>query len=270
MSGQSSTNNPWFQHGRCRADAKLRLLCFPYAGGSARIYKDWAAAAPLGIDVLPVQLPGRFNRLQDPAHTELNALIQDMLATLMPILDRPFALFGHSMGALISFEFARVLRERVGLQPMRLFVSGRYAPHLPSPRPPVHQLSDPDLIEELRRLQGTPQEVLEHPQLLEIALPLLRADFQLCETYRYVPKPSLACSITGFAGLQDEHCPPSAVQAWQEQSEGGFDLHVFEGDHFFLHPFESSVRGHVFRSLKADMDGVRPHVYGHMPNGIVS
>jgi medium-chain acyl-[acyl-carrier-protein] hydrolase len=148
-------------------------------------------------------------------------------------LDRPFAFFGHSLGALVAFEVARNLRAR-GIVPERLFVSGNIAPGIPDPAPPIHQLSEADFLQELQDLNGMPQAVLDSKELLEIILPVVRSDFAVLETYEYEPQPPLDCPITAFGGIQDPRTSKSGLEAWCIQTNKAFDLLMVEGDHFFI------------------------------------
>jgi len=163
-------------------------------------------------------------------------LIDTLAPALLPYLDMPYAFFGHSMGSLISFELARYLRQ-IGhhLQPIHLFVAARRAPQLPDPDPPTYSLPEQEFIQELRRLQGTPEEVLQNIELLQVLLPLLRADFALCETYHYTEETPLQCAISALGGLQDTDISHDALTAWRKQTTGLFKSRFFAGDHFFLY-----------------------------------
>lgn len=167
--------------------------------------------------------------------TRLEPLVQALAHALLPHLDKRFALFGHSMGGLVSFELARLLRKKYGLEPVHLFVSGRRAPQIPNPKRPIHALPEPAFKEELRHLNGTPLAVLENAELMELVLPILRADFAVLETFVYANEPPLECPITVFGGLQDQEVSCDELQAWQEQTSASFSLHMLRGDHFFLH-----------------------------------
>ena len=226
---------PWLVGSGSNPNAQLRLFCFPYAGGNALIYRNWAGNLPPSVEVCPVQLPGRGNRLQEPSFTRLVDLVQALNQALFPYFDKPFAFFGHSMGAMIAFELARSLRRDYGLEPMHLFVSGRVAPQIRRQEPITYDLPEPELLEELRRLNGTPKEVLEHPELMQLMLPLIRADFQVVQTYKYSPEPPLSCPISAFGGLQDQGVSRAALEAWREQTAATFIIRMFDGDHFFLH-----------------------------------
>jgi medium-chain acyl-[acyl-carrier-protein] hydrolase len=225
----------WLYCFRPAPKAGLRMFCFPYAGGNAMVFRDWAAKLPPGVEVSAVQLPGRGNRMQEPPMTRLAELVEAMAPALLPHLDQPFVFFGHSMGATLSFELARWLRRERGPSPLKLFVSGRSAPQLNKTHPPIHDLPQPELVEELKRLNGTPHEVLEHPELMELMLPLLRADFCVCDTYEYTEAPPLDCPITVFGGLEDTGIPRRNLEAWREQTTAAFTLRMLPGDHFFLH-----------------------------------
>jgi medium-chain acyl-[acyl-carrier-protein] hydrolase len=204
------------------------------------------------VEVCPVQLPGHESRLREPAFDRLGSLVDALVPELLPLLDRPFAFFGHSMGAMIGFETARRLRARkvVGLQHM--FVSGRRAPQLPPKgERRTYDLPEAEFIEELGRLNGTPREVLEHPELLELVLPILRADFAICQTYAYTPGEPLNIPITALGGLEDQDVSRTSLEGWREQTSGPFTLHMLPGDHFFVH----SERARICRRLSDELNG---------------
>ena len=186
----------------------------------------------------------------EPPFAQLFPLIQALAHALFPLLDKPFALFGHSLGALVSFELARHLRGQYDLHPVRLIVSAGPAPQIPFREPPMHPLPDGEFVAKLRRLNGTPEEVLDHEELMEIVLPFLRADFALYETYVYSPEPPLNCHISTFGGLQDGHVSHGHLEAWRDQTTGSFSLRMFPGDHFFLNttqPLLLQVLAHELR-----------------------
>jgi medium-chain acyl-[acyl-carrier-protein] hydrolase len=173
--------------------------------------------------------------MNEPPFKSVPVLVEAMLPALLPHFDKPFAFFGHSMGAMISFELARRLRKETGREPLKLFVSGQRAPQLPRTSDITYNLPEPEFLEELRRLNGTPREVLEHPELMSLLLSLLRTDFELVQTYDYQPGEPLNCPIAAFGGVQDEDIPRSDLDAWREQTTSSFTLQMFPGDHFFLH-----------------------------------
>lgn len=236
-----------------RDTAPLLLFCLPYAGGGASIYRTWAAAAPPGLTVCPVQLPGREQRLRDAPFRDLTSLVSALDEALRPHLDRPFAVFGHSMGALIAYEWARRLATGPSSALLQhLFVSGRPAPARGSTRPPVHALPEPEFLAELRRLRGTPDAVLAHQELLQLLLPTLRADFQVVETYRWAPGPRLTVPVTAFGGTHDD-VSADDLQAWREVTESGFECQLLAGDHFFLHDARERLLAAMAHACKCKM-----------------
>jgi medium-chain acyl-[acyl-carrier-protein] hydrolase len=227
--------SPWIQYWQPKPATRLRLFCFPYAGGSAAIFRLWSELLPPQIEVWPVQLPGRERRLSEKPFEHLDALIAALIGALRPYLDEPYAFFGHSMGALISFELTRALRKTGSTTgPSRLCVAGYRAPQIPNTLPLVYNLPTQKLIEELQRLKGTPDEVLRNPELLELLLPLLRADFAVCDTYTYIRQAPLTCPISAYGGLRDEEVPRESIASWRVQTRGPFNCSFFDGDHFFI------------------------------------
>ena len=229
------TADPWIARRKPNPQARLRLFCFPYAGGGASIFHSWSNDVPAQVEICPVQLPGRENRLMEPPFTHIPPLVQTLTQVLRPYLDMPFAFFGHSMGAIISFELARSLRDQYRFHPVHMFVSGCSAPQIPDPDPPIHELPEPEFVEELRKLNGTPDAVLQHPELLQLLLPVLRADFGMRSMYNYTPGEPFTFPISAFGGLQDSDISQEDVEAWRIHTRGPFTLRMLPGDHFFLH-----------------------------------
>src|SRR5215213_1463437 len=212
-----------------------RLLCFPYAGGAASIYRDWGNKLPPSVEVHSVQLPGHGNRLREPLFKRVEPLVESMAEELMPYLEGSFAFFGQSMGAIISFELAQLLRRENKPGPSHLFLSGRPSPHLTKKEAPTYDLPEPEFIEELKKMGGTPQGVLEHPELMSVLNPILRADLEVCQTYEYEPRPPLDCPITVFGGSQDEDVSREQLEGWRDYTTSHFTVRMFPGNHFFLH-----------------------------------
>lgn len=225
------------------------------------IYRKWQDDLSPDIEVCAVQLTGRGSRLHEPPFKSMPQLIAALAQGLTPYLDKPCAFFGHSMGAIISFELARYLQKVNGFAITHLFVSGRRAPQLPNTDPDTFNLSDAKFVEELRRLNGTPKEVLFHAELMRLMLPLLRADFELIETYRYVPGEPLTCPITTFGGLDDGVEAAANLQPWHEQTDGSFSLHMFPGDHFFLH----TARPQLTEAIAQKLSNMKLPLPGSLP-----
>jgi medium-chain acyl-[acyl-carrier-protein] hydrolase len=172
--------------------------------------------------------------MTEPPFTSLEAMVQSIAEEIEPYLDRPFAVFGHSMGALISFELVRLIAGRHRLSPFHLFVAACQAPHLPDPYPPLHSLPDAELKAKLYRLNGTPAGVLDDSKLVQLLLPVLRADLEATETYSYQRGLRLSCPITVFGGLQEKRISRDLLYAWQEHTSSSCTLRMLPGDHFFI------------------------------------
>jgi medium-chain acyl-[acyl-carrier-protein] hydrolase len=229
--------------------ASIRLFCFPYAGGSASAFREWGKSLFPQIEVLAAELPGHGYRITEPRFKRMEPLVRNLAQEILPHLDRQFVFFGHSMGAAVAFELSLRLRAERGLEPEHLFVSGRTAPHVPDRKPPTYALPEKEFVDELRRLNGTPREVLEHPELLGFVLPMLRADFELIQTYRYSSGPPLRCPMSAFVGSEDPDVSPQNVELWKEHTCGSFRMSVMLGDHFYL----ESQRTQVLRQIRTDL-----------------
>jgi medium-chain acyl-[acyl-carrier-protein] hydrolase len=229
----ASRTSPWIVTPR-PADAGMRLICFPYAGGGASVFRNWAVSELLAdIEVCAVQLAGREARITEPPVGDLRGLVPMLCEALEPYLDRPFIFFGHSVGALVSFEVASELRRIRGVEPNHLFVSGCPAPHLPNSEG-ICDLPEDEFLERVGRFNGTPPEVLNHPELMQLMLPALRADFSLRDRYVYREEPPLDCPITAFGGMNDQHASGVVLGSWRRHTRERFQLWLFQGDHFFV------------------------------------
>jgi medium-chain acyl-[acyl-carrier-protein] hydrolase len=178
----------------------------------------------------------------------MRPLVEAIDGAISEHLNKPFAFFGHSMGAIISFELTHRILLMRRVRPAHLFVSGRMAPHIVDPDVPSFSLPDNEFVEKLRRLEGTPLEVLENPELFRLISPILRADFELVQTYRYAPRPRLQCPITVLGGITDDITRPD-LEAWREHAAGAFSLHMFPGNHFFLNSHATLVLQAIARTL---------------------
>ncbi|HLO02369.1 MAG TPA: alpha/beta fold hydrolase [Symbiobacteriaceae bacterium] len=229
---------------------RLRLFCLPYAGGSEFIFRTWAGKLPPDVELCPVLLPGRGSRMGEEPYSQLQPMADSLATALLPYLDRPYAFFGHSMGALVSFAVTRELRRRGAPLPVHLFMSAHRAPQVARRRAPLHDLSDSDFLAHLQQNNGTPVEVLENRELMAMLMPLLRADFTLCDTYSYADEPALPCPITALGGLGDPQVFRADLEAWSSQTTGPFALRMFPGDHFFLRNAEFETLQVIARQLQ--------------------
>ncbi|MGC4806656.1 thioesterase II family protein [Micromonospora sp. DT233] len=229
--------------------APVRLFCFPHAGGGATSYRTWRQPLLPHVALAPVQLPGRESRLRERPVRRMAELIGPLCDGLLPYLDRPFALFGHSMGAAIAFEVAHEMSRRGWGVPTRLFVSGRRPPHLPARRPPLHLLTDEQFLPAVNSLNGIPSEILDTPDVMALILPALRADFELNETYVPGDTDLLRCPVTALTGDKDPEVTVDEMAAWRDTTRADFDLAVLPGDHFYLRPAATDVLNKVLHHL---------------------
>jgi medium-chain acyl-[acyl-carrier-protein] hydrolase len=228
---------------------RIRLFCFPYAGGdSVSIYRNWVNELPVTVEVCPVQIPGRGTRVSERPFTSLGAVARAVSDVLRFHLEKPFAFFGHSMGAMIAFEVTRLLRDECRAEPKILFLSGRAAAQIPDQNPPTYNLPDAEFVAELKKFNGTPNEVLEHSELLKLILPALKADFEICQTHIYSEVLPLTCPITVFGGIRDD-ASREDLEAWKKQTRGRCSIHMFPGDHFFIRAEQKTILGIIGSQL---------------------
>lgn len=242
--------DPWFPGLPPGPEARLALFCFCHAGGGASAYREWVGQLHPALAVRPVQYPGREQRFNEPACQSMDALAEGVLAALEPHTGTPFAFFGHSLGGLLAYELTQRLLARGGPLPAHVFISAARAPHTALPREPLYDLPDDELLARLRTMGGTPQRVLDEPELMQLFLPLLRADFTIADTYRRPAEdPLLPVPVTTFEGAEDDEVNPEKIAAWSERV-GGRHGHVrLPGDHFFLQTSRDRVLEVVEREL---------------------
>lgn len=244
----ASTSTRWLPLGTPSPEAP-RLFCFPHAGASAATFASWQKLAGHEIAVCPIQPPGRAERYREPAFRDVSTFVDDVVAELNPQFTGRYALFGHSMGALVVFELVRRLRALGVTPPVHVFVSGRPAPQLPESRTPLRDLPVDRLVLELRRIGGTPDILLKDPELLDAFLPLLRADFSVNETYRYRLEEPLAIPLTAFGGERDPRADVAEIREWGVQTTARFSHRIFAGGHFFTETFG----GELVRTMRTEL-----------------
>lgn len=254
--------NGWFIYPSRNPSARLRLFCFPYAGGGATIFSTWPRALPPEVEVVAVQPPGREGRLMEKPFSHMPELVEAMHREMLPHLDKPFAFFGHSNGGLMAFEVARTLRRTGGPMPRHIFVGGRPSPQVELEDEDIHALPHDEFIAALRRYAGTPEEILQNAEIMELIMPLLRADFSLGETYRYEPEAPLDVPITAYGGERDDEVPAWQIEAWREVTASRFVFQMFPGDHFFINGNRAQVLEAMTRELRPLAGALTPAVHG--------
>lgn len=241
----SDTSSRWFIREVPVPVPACRVFCFPYAGGSASVYRGWHTGLPSSAELLAVELPGRGAHFCSPPISSLTRLAARLADVIAPLLDAPAIFFGHSNGALTSYALALELSRRGLPLPQRIVLSAKKPPHLDG-TDPAHDLPTPQFIERLQTLNGTPPEILSNPDLLELFLPILRADFAISETYRHVPCAPLPCRAVLLGSEDDGDVSLAQLREWDRYFADEPSMHVIEGGHFFVH----SAREAVLRILR--------------------
>lgn len=218
---------------------KCRLLCFPFAGGSSRVFQSWPPLVSKSIEIWGAELRGHGSRVFEYPHTHMDTLIEECLRDLQAQIRGPIALFGHSIGATIAFELARKLRSIDSVRLKGLFVSGCQAPHIPQTRT-LRGSSDDVLLEHLGRI-GSPAYSIDDAQLKRLILGILRADFEIAETYRFAFSEPLNCDLTVIGGADDEGVPPACLDQWRRYAGMSFEVKILPGNHFFIDSDPSAV-----------------------------
>ncbi|QRK05974.1 thioesterase [Archangium violaceum] len=247
MRPANPSTNPWFPTRQPLPNARLRVFCFPYAGGGASVYNGWGAALPAGVELVSVQLPGRERRIMEPPFRQIPPLLDALEPALAPLLDKPFVFFGYSMGTRIALALAQRWQVRGAPLPLGMVMAAAGAPH--RARESRDALDDAAFVELLRKYEGTPAEVFAHKELLEMILPSLRADFSIADGM--LPAVPVRCPLSAFGALEDPHVPLSELEYWRELTTGEFRFRHFPGKHFFMRtarePLLAALREEIVR-----------------------
>ncbi|MET0844906.1 MAG: alpha/beta fold hydrolase [Pseudomonas sp.] len=230
---------------------QLTLLCLPYSGASAMVYSRWRRKLPQWLKLQPVELPGRGARYGEPLHTDMRRLALQLAQEQKATLKAPYALFGHSLGALLACEMAHAFRSLGCPEPVALFASGTAAPTMRADydRGFAEPRTDAELIDQLRTLNGTSEEVLDNEELMSLTLPVLRADFLLCGRFEPQQRPLLNCPVHVLGGKADRATTEQLI-GWSKETRGSFSVDMLAGGHFFIHEHEAKV----LRVIKDQLD----------------
>jgi medium-chain acyl-[acyl-carrier-protein] hydrolase len=240
--------SPWLPFG-VHSDAPVRLLCLPHAGAGASAFRSWGRGLPPTIGLCPVQPPGRERRKAEMPFSQVVPLVRELASQVVSSVAIPYAIFGHSTGALASFELAREIRRLGAPGPVHLFIAGRRAPQLPIRRSDLARLSLPELAALLRKLGGTPPDLLADTDVLAMIQPLLAADFEVNENYEFAAQDPLSVPITAFAGTTDSGADVTMMTAWREQTTAEFAIHALAGSHFAIFEHADTVHAAIATAL---------------------
>jgi len=245
----SASLSKWLPYRRDIPGAKLHLFCFPFGGGGASIFSSWQNGMPAGVEVCPIQPPGRETRLSEPPVTRMPQMISLLGDALTPYFDRPFAFYGHSIGALTAFELARLLRRQGLRSPEWLFASGHPSPDLPRRRPRVSHLERPEFIEAMREYFEVASALLDNEGMMNFVFPALRADYELVETYAYQQEPPLDIPFTLFGGSYDPEATEDELLAWKRHTTGPFNVKILKGNHMFINTARETLISELANGL---------------------
>jgi surfactin synthase thioesterase subunit len=252
----AASSSSWLTCPQRRQDPRLRLFCFPFAGGSASTYRLWGTRIAAAVEVCAIQLPGREEHAGEAPFTNLVRLAVAAAGAMTASLDRPFALFGHGMGALVAFEVARALRRAQRPSPCALLVSACGAPQSAvGCRTLIGQLPDTAFADEIQRRKALPDATLRDPQQLALLLPTLRADLEACDTYEYVVERPLECPVTVFGARDDVSVTEGQLGEWRTQTSGPFEQMTLPGDRFYIHSYPDALLAHLGSRLRRLISG---------------
>jgi medium-chain acyl-[acyl-carrier-protein] hydrolase len=227
--------NLWLPFASTDTEPALRLFCFPHSGAGVQCFRPWLGAMPTGVALQAIQYPGRENRMKEPALTRMEPLTTAIAEVLLPYLESPYALFGHSMGAMVAFSVCQYLQRHGKALPEHVFLSACLPPQNQALQRSVMDLSDDELLDELREYGQTPEGVLDNAELMNVYLPLVRADFSVIESFRPNPEDALSCPLTVYGGTADSRVKGLRLGDWHAWTTGAFHVELFDGEHFFVY-----------------------------------
>jgi medium-chain acyl-[acyl-carrier-protein] hydrolase len=227
-------NCKWFIVPKPNPNAEIKLFCFPYAGGSSYTFQSWPQHISRNIEVVIIQPPGRGSRMFEPLYFDMNSLVNDLIQVFPEQLNKPYILFGHSLGSRVAFEILSQL-SKIGCRlPIHFIASGSGGPHLMPDKDSIYHLPDKDFIAELKILNGTPKSILENKELMDLFLPLLKADFEIADNYCYSANNIFHCPITIFGGESDIEVSLLELTSWGDFFTKKTNVKMVPGNHFFI------------------------------------
>lgn len=249
--------SPWIQQPKYVEDPLLRLFCIPYAGGDASVFRLWPNYLPATIEVNSIEFPGCLRRVAEEPYTRMAPLIEDLARFLLPFLDRSFAFFGVCTGAFIAHQLAIRIRDLCGREPLHLFPTCMWAPHLPYGHRHIHQLPQEEFIKEFGQIGGMPPETMAQEELMKILLVAARADFEVSETYQFVEKAPLTCPLTAIGANLDDLVSPGQIEAWSKHTSGPFKSKILDSDHCLWETARESLVQTIGEEIKNSLESER-------------
>lgn len=246
----NSPISKWFFIAEPRPFAKARLFCFHYAGSNANVFSSWLSVIPEDIELVAVQLPGRGTRFGENLHDTMPPLMAGLLDDIPALLDKPYFVFGHSLGCAVACELLFQLQHLDMPAPLHFFASGRRSPSCEPLIPPLHDYPQDRFEQALRSFNGTPEEIFEEPELLALFSPILRSDFRLSYDWQHEPKVKLQCKASALGGEEDTLVPEYQLRAWQQHFEQTIEIKLFPGGHFFIDKHQNLLMAYLLNFLR--------------------
>ncbi len=239
---------PWIKLSKGEND-HFRVFCFPYSGATAQVFRPLTQLLPEGVSVYSYELPGRGRRFNEEIPGTLAEIIEEAFLSINRIIDRPYIFWGHSLGGIIGYEMARHIRTNNHPLPKHLFVTGIRAPQVPKREKDVYDLPRDEFIEKIKEMGGTPEEIFNHEEMLDIMIPILKKDFKIYEMYRFTPDMPMPFPITAIGGLDDKFVSKEDLEQWSVHTSSLFDMHMLAGDHFFIFDNMNNIAQSIARAI---------------------